>query len=279
MTRRPLSITLPRVLLAALLLLATAVVVGAQAISYGVPPSSTGLAIGEVPHERPGFNVCRLMYRSVTQEALGSGWTTDYPAAERNLLIRIEELTLIHTAKSEDREPLHAVVRPTDPALFECPFIIASDIGTVGFLGAEIEPLRQYFLKGGFLWVDDFWGPVAFNRFSAEIGRILPGLPIVEIPLDHPIFKTFLEIEGGIPQIPAISFWITTQQVAERGTGNPARMYGIFDEKGRMVVLMTHNTDIADGWEREGESVEYFERFSPGAYAVGLNAVIWMLTH
>jgi len=266
-----------RVLIAGALSLVTAVVVGAQVISYGIPPSATGLALGELPPERPGFNFCRLMYRSVTQESLGSGWTTDYPSADRNLLIRLNEITLIPTPRSEDEEPLHVVVRATDPALFECPFLFASDVGTIGFLDEEIERLRSYLLKGGFLWVDDFWGPTALDRWTSEIGRVLPGLPIVELTPDHPIFATFLRI-NEVPQIPAISFWLTTRQTAERG-GAVARIYGIFDEQNRLMVLMSHDTDIADGWEREGENPEFFELFSPAGYAVGINVAIWALTH
>ena len=54
---------------------------------------------------------------------------------------------------------------------------------------------------------------------------------------------------------------------------------GIFDDDGRLLVLMTHNTDISDGWEREGEDDEFFYLFSPEAYAVGLNVAIWTMTH
>jgi hypothetical protein len=266
-----------RLLTAAFLVVLTAVVLVAQVASYGVPVSTTGLATGELPSEKSGFTVCRLMYRSVTEEALGSGWTTDYPAAERNLMIRLAELTLMPVITSESDEPLHVVVRATDKTVFQCPFLFASDVGTIGFLPDEVTGLREYLLKGGFLWVDDFWGQTAFNRWSAEIARVLPELPIVELPPDHPIFATFFEIER-VPQIPAISFWMTARLTAERG-GAVARMYGIFDEKGRLLVLMSHNTDIADGWEREGENQEFFELFSPLGYAVGVNAVIWNLTH
>lgn len=270
-------VSIIRVLVTGLLLLGTVVIVVGQAISYGIPRSSTGLEIGELPPRRPGFNFCRLMYRSVTQEALGSGWTTDYPSADRNLLIRLAEITLVESPRNAEEEPLHVVVRATDPTLFGCPFLFASDVGTIGFLDEEIGGLREYLLKGGFLWVDDFWGPEAFDRWSMEIGRVLPGRPIVELTPDHPIFKTFLDVTE-VPQIPAISYWLTTGETAERA-GAIARVYGIFDERGRLMVLMSHNTDIADGWEREGENPEFFEMFSPGGYAVGMNVVIWALTH
>ena len=268
-----------RLVAAGLLLLLTAAIVGAQVVSYGIPASATGLGTGELPPERSGFSFCRLQYRSVVTETLGSGWTTDYPAADRNLMVRLSEITVMPVNMGELEEPLHVVVRATDKAIFECPFLFASDVGTIGFLESEVVGLRDYLLKGGFLWVDDFWGPAAFNRWSAEIARVLPGYPIVELPLDHPIFKTFFELER-VPQIPAISFWMTTKLTSERGGASAEpKVYGIFDENGRLLVLMSHNTDIADGWEREGENEEFFHTFSPGGYAIGVNVVIWNLTH
>jgi hypothetical protein len=268
-----------RVAAAAILLLLTAALVGAQVASYGVPDGGTGLSPGEVPPERNGFSFCRLQYRSVTTETLGSGWTTDYPAADRNLMVRLAEITTIPVNMGTLEEPLHVVVRATDRNVFQCPFLFASDVGTIGFLDAEIVALRDYLMKGGFLWVDDFWGPTALNRWAVEIGRVLPGLPIVELPMDHPLFQTFFKIER-VPQIPAISFWLTMKTTSERGGASAEpRIYGIFDEKGRLLVLMSHNTDIADGWEREGENEEFFHTFSPGGYAVGVNVVIWNMTH
>ena len=268
-----------RVVTAGLLLLLTAAILAAQVVSFGVPHSATGLGIGELPPKRDGFSFCRLQYRSVVTETLGSGWTTDYPAADRNLMVRLSEVTLMPVNLGELEEPMHVVVRATDRAIFECPFLFASDVGTVGFLEAEVVGLRDYLLKGGFLWVDDFWGPTAFNRWASEIGRVLPGYPIVELSLDHPLFQTFFKIEQ-VPQIPAISFWMTTGLTSERGGASAeAKVYGIFDEDGRLLVLMSHNTDIADGWEREGENEEFFHMFSPRGYAVGVNVVIWNLTH
>ena len=106
------------------------------------------------------FVVCRLMYTSVRDEPSGGGWRTDYPYGEINLTIRFSELTRTPVSWSGGREPNHYVVRLTDDALFQCPFVIASDVGTIGLTDAEAERLRLYLLKGGFLWVDDFWGPL-----------------------------------------------------------------------------------------------------------------------
>jgi len=82
-------------------------------------------------------------------------------------------------------------------------------------------------------------------------------------------------------QVSAISFWYSSGgSVSERGADSAEVHYrGIQDSKGRLIMLATHNTDVADTWEREGESQEYFNRFSPRGYAIGVNVILYALTH
>jgi len=115
------------------------------------------------------------------------------------------------------------------------------------------------------------------------MAKVLPPdhYPMVDVPLDHPIFKSFFTVKE-IPQIPSIQFWRRSggTGTSERGweTEEP-HFRGIFDDQGRLMVIMTHNTDIADGWERESEDDEYFYRFSLRAYPVGVNIAIYAMTH
>ena len=113
------------------------------------------------------------------------------------------------------------------------------------------------------------------------MAKVLPGYPIVQVPQDHVLFHTLYSVDS-IPQVPSIQYWRRSGRMgtSERGreSETPA-LHGIMDESGRLMVIMTHNTDIADGWEREGEDDEFFYLFSPNAYAVGINAIIYMLTH
>ena len=182
-------------------------------------------------------------------------------------------------ARWEDGDPGFAVVRATDPQLFECPFLFASDVGTAGFNGAEVDGLREYLLKGGFLWVDDFWGERAWNHWEAEIGQVLPEHEIVDIGVEHRMLHALYRVTK-IPQIPNIRFWQRSGgALSERGPESAVPdLRGIFDEHGRLLVLMTHDTDIADGWEREGEDKAFFDSFSPDAYAFGINIVVWAMT-
>lgn len=261
--------------LSALLALAAAAGLVAQSGSYrGSSP------VAKLPAERGVFTFCRLVYVQVRSEALGQGYVTDYPMADRNLMVRLSELTKTEVAWTDRAQPAHVLVRATDPEVFQCPFLFASDVGTAGFNEAERFALREYLLKGGFLWVDDFWGPTALRNWLSEITHVLPeSEPFVILP-DHPILSSFYFIDE-VPQIPSIQFWRSSGGgTSERGSqSTPARFYGMTDANDRLVVFMSHNTDIADGWEREGEDFEFFHLFSPRGYAVGVNVAVWAMTH
>jgi hypothetical protein len=230
------------------------------------------------------WHFCRLMYRSVRSQQRGLGWGTDYPNADINFSIRLSELTKTQVGLQggQEREPNHLVVRPTDPELFQCPFVMASDPGSAGFSPEDAEGLRKYLLKGGFLWVDDFWGPWAWEAFTDEIAKALPPgeYPVKEITAEHPIYRVLFPV-ARIPQVPSMQFWRmtggATSEMDEYST--TAHMAAILDKQGRIMVLMTHNTDIADSWEREADDPEFFFNFSPNGYAVGLNAVLYSMSH
>ena len=253
------------------------------------------------------FAFCKIMYDSVRYEYLGMGWATDYPYAGINLMIRFSELTTGRVSVDERGEPNHWVVRLADDALFNCPFTMASDVGTIGFSAEEVVRLREYLLKGGFLWVDDFWGSRAWVHWEREIARVLPPAqyPVRDVPLDHPVFRTRMHVPG-VPQITAIQFWYgvggrTTSErgpdsrephfraiadergrllVSERGPDSREPHFrAIADERGRLLVVMSHNTDIADAWEREADDPRYFERFSPDGYGLGINVLLYTMMH
>jgi hypothetical protein len=229
------------------------------------------------------FSFCRLLYTSVRREPSGGGWRTDYPYGEINLMIRLSELTKTPVPFERAREPMHYVVRLTDDALFECPFTMASDVGTIGLSPAEAEQLRLYLLKGGFLWVDDFWGTLAWQQWTRELSKVLPPseYPIEDVPLTDPIFSSQFVV-SRIPQITNIGFWRRTRgrETSERGDDSrEAHFRAIRDSHGRIMVVMTHNTDVADSWEREGEDAAFFYQFSPNGYALGINVLLYAMTH
>jgi hypothetical protein len=231
------------------------------------------------------FHFCRIMFTSDRREK--QGWGTDYPGADINLSVRLAELTkvrvtLIHDG--EDEVPDAVVVRLTDDALFQCSFTLMEDAGTARFDEREVQRLREYLLKGGFLFVSDYHGTASQEQFDEEIGRVLPReqYPIVDLtPPDHPLWHTMFNV-SRVPQIASIQTWRRTGgSTVERWNDDaaPPDARGIADGHGRLMVVMIHNSDIPDPWEREGEDTQYFFRFSPDAYAVGIDVVLYALTH
>jgi hypothetical protein len=115
-----------------------------------------------------------------------------------------------------------------------------------------------------------------------EIQKALPAgqFPLVEVTAEHPIYRMLFPI-AQVPQVPSMQYWRgsggDTSEMGEYSAR--AHMAAITDQQGRIMVLMTHNTDIADSWEREGDDPEFFFHFSPNGYAVGLNAVLYSMSH
>jgi uncharacterized protein DUF4159 len=228
------------------------------------------------------WTFCRAFYYSNRREAGGSGWDTDFPGADNNFSVRLAELTAVRIKLDDTGQPDYAVVRLTDPLMSRCSMLHFEDSGTARFTDEEVEALRAYLLKGGFATVDDFWGTMAWDQWAEEIGRVLPPnqYPIFDVQPDHPILHTLYDVHD-VEQVSSIQFWLRNGgSVSERGYDSAHVNYrGIADEQGRLMVIMAHNTDIPDTWEREGESKEYFDRFSPNGYAIGVNTVIYSLTH
>jgi hypothetical protein len=181
-----------------------------------------------------------------------------------------------------DGRPDYLTVRLTDESLFQCPYLHMEDVGTVTFSEREIDALREYLLKGGFIWVDDFWGSAAWEQWVSEISRVLPAseYPIHDVTPDHPLMKMQYEVKE-LPQIPSIQAWRgNPHETSERGYDSAEPHFrAISDRHGNIMVLMTHNTDISDAWEREGEDPRYFYLFSPKGYAIGINAIVYAMTH
>jgi hypothetical protein len=152
--------------------------------------------------------------------------------------------------------------------------------GGAGLDEQEAARLRLYLEKGGFLWADDFWGEYAWNVWVSQLRKALPAAeyPIVDLSLAHPMFHTQFEVTK-VAQIPSINFFFGGG-TSERGADSAVpHARAISDKSGRMIVLMTHNTDFGDSWEREGDDATYFLNFGPDGYAFGINAVLYALTH
>jgi hypothetical protein len=225
------------------------------------------------------FVFCRLAFRE-SFDGDGGGWAVDYPKSDLNFPFRLGELTETPISRDRTGEPNHVIVTLTDPNLFKCPFVMMTEPGAAFFDQEEAATLRAYLDKGGFLWADDFWGEYAWHVWQREIGKVLPPsrFPIVDLTLDHRIFSVLYRIPR-VPQIPSINFWFDTGQTSERRDSQEPHVRAIENERGHVMVLMTHNTDFGDAFEREGEDRRYFDRFASEGYAFGINAYLYAMTH
>jgi len=258
---------------------------GSQQLQRPLPAQRRGPAI---PHFDPSgestsdgnFHFCRLYFRN-GYTGDGDGWYVDYPRADENLSTRLAELTKAPVTHDLEGTPDHIVVRLIDPALFQCPFVMMSEPGGSFFDESEAANLRAYLLKGGFLWADDFWGNLAWENWEMQLRKALPAseFPIVDVTVDHPMFHTLYNI-NTIQQTPNIGLWIRERQTSERGQES-AQVHTriIADSKGRVMVFMTHNTDFGDAYEREADSPDYFQHFGINGYAVGLDVLLYSMTH
>ena len=163
------------------------------------------------------FHYCRAAYR-VNPAGDGGGLAHRLPARRHRLLdtyFRVDEGSVSFDAA---RRPNHLIVRLTDDELFQCPFIMMQEVGTLFFSDVDATRLRTYLLKGGFLWVDDFWGSYAWDVWATQIRKVLPPseFPIIDLEPDHPIFHTMFDLQG-VPQIPSINFWYGSGATSERG--------------------------------------------------------------
>jgi hypothetical protein len=228
------------------------------------------------------FQFCRVVFRA-DGRGDGGDWSVDFPRADINLSIRLAELTKTTVGKASDGDPNYLVIRLTDETLFQCPFIMMTEVGSAYLDDDEVAQLRSYLNKGGFLWADDFWGTYAWDWWEAQIRKVFPPseYPIVDLPHDHPIFRSQFDIKGGTPQIASIGVWARTGGgTSERGADSAVvNTRAILDEHGRIMVLMTHNTDLGDSFEREADDPQYFYEMSVPGYAFGVNTLLYALTH
>ena len=120
-------------------------------------------------------------------------------------------------------------------------------------------------------------------HWEREIGRVLPPsqYPIRDLPLSHPLFRTQMHVLE-VPQITAIQSGTASAGARRRSAATTAgsrTCARLADEHGRLLVVMSHNTDVADAWEREAEDRWYFERFSPDGYGLGINVLLYTMMH
>ncbi len=242
-----------------------------------VPSNSTGTPEWT---NAPGFGRDVFTFARVRYTDNGGGrggWATDLPDSDLNLSWRLHQMTALQV------DPDGRILRLTDPDLADFPFLYIVEPGGLWLSEPEIEALRRYLLNGGFLWLDDFWGEREWANCEEVFRRVFPNRNFQELSLDHPLYRCVFHIrEKG--QVPVINLGVASQWNGgitwERSDARVVHHRVILDDRGRIMVLATHNTDNGDGWEREGEHPYYFEHFSEKiAYPLAINVLFYILTH
>ncbi len=225
------------------------------------------------------FSFARLRYQSWGGRGWGGWgrgrgrWATDAPEADLNLSFRLQQMTSLKV------NPNVTYIDIAPEQLAHHPFVYMAEPGRLEFTPDEVIALRNYLLNGGFLMVDDFWGDDEWENLRAEMKRVFPDRDATELPIEHPVFHCVFDLKEK-PQMPSIHHFLASGLTYERPGTEQVSYRGIFDDRGRMMVIICHNTDLGDGWEREGEDPTYFERFSEKmAYPMAINILFYAMTH
>ena len=203
-------------------------------------------------------------------------WTQDYPRADRHFAEAVRRLTRLHVRSVE--QPID--VEDGDE-VYNFPWLYAVQVGEWGLTEAEAKVMRDYLLRGGFFMADDFHGNYEWEMFEKRIRFVFPDRPIQEIPDDDPIFHTVFDLDDRfqVPGAAHLRLGYKRPDYPQSSTdGQGAHWRGIYDDKGRVMVAISYNSDLGDAWEW-ADSPEYPEKPSGLAIRIGVNYIIYAMTH
>jgi hypothetical protein len=216
------------------------------------------------------FTFVRLIYNGRIPNYI-KNWYTDYPKGDRQLIEILGRLTDIDVAPEERALPIH------HPDIFDYPMIYSCEGGQMVLDSRDAVRLREYLDRGGFWMIDDFWGSFEWSNFEAEMKKVLPNRQILDVPRDHPVFRSFFDIDETL-QVPNIGYAYCSGCPTWEQDGYEPRVRGIFDENNRLLVLINFNTDLMDASEW-ADDPRYPHRFSAYSYKVFANAVVYAMSH
>ena len=203
-----------------------------------------------------------------------NSWSTDFPKADRQFLVVLQRLIRLDAYDFENPVDL------ADPKLRHFPLLYAVEVGHMDLTPEQVHGLRDYLAAGGILVVDDFWGSYEWAQFEYNIRKVLPGRAIVELPMSHPLFSTFYQIDTVL-QVPNVR----NGEAVTRGYGHTweqdgyiPHVRGIFDDEGELMVIINWNTDLGDAWEW-AEDPMYPLPMSTYAYEMGTNMIVYAMSH
>ena len=201
----------------------------------------------------------------------GTSWTQDYPRADRHFAAALRRLTRIHA---------RSVEQPSNPDdaddFFNWPWLVAGEMGDWKLTASQAKILREYLLRGGFLYMDDFWGAEEWGRFDESMKVVFPDRPVVEIEDKDPIFHAVYDLDD---RYQILGQWaLRGGFMVQRAAGTVAHWRGVYDDKGRLMVAMSFNSDVGDSWEWADDPY-YPEKYSALGIRLGVNFVVYSMTH
>lgn len=224
-------------------------------------------------NEKTEWAFARLRYPSGRFGGWGyrGSWPIDFPKADRQFVQGVRRLTRLHTRSAEQVIDLEL----DDDEIFYWPWTYAVEVGHWDLTDPQCRKMREYLLRGGFLMVDDFHGTYEWQVFTATMNRIFPDRPIVEIPNSDPIFHAIYDLDEKIQVMGTVTFG---SGVTYEKDGVYPHWRGIYDDRGRVMVAMCFNQDNGDAWEW-ADSPQYPEKAASQAYRLGINYIIYAMTH
>ena len=226
--------------------------------------------------EKTEYAFARLRYRSIGRgfggrrfRGGGNSWATDSNKAERQFVQGVRRLTRVHVRSVEQ------IIDVDTDDMYDWPWLYAVEVGRWELNDPQAKRLRDYLDRGGFLMIDDFHGTQEWDTFLASMQRVFPDRPIIDIEDGDPIFNVIYSLKERV-QVPGRQYLYSG--VTYERDGIEARWRGIYDEKGRIQVAICFNQDYGDAWEW-ADLPEYPEKFASLAYRIGINYLVYSMTH
>ena len=234
-------------------------------------PSHLPTSGGELGEE---FTFARVVYdspHSPYNDSFGGAWRVDFPEADENFITGVREWAGTNLRLSA--RPVQ--LRVTDERLFDYPLAYIVEPGHMELSDHEAASLREYLMRGGFLFLDDFHGEAEWQRAREQLKKVLPEYEIKDLPLTHPIFHSYFDLDRVV-QVPGVAALI--QGVTYEKGGVTPHYMGVENRDGRLMIFMTRNCDLGDAWEWINDS-HYPMRYGVVAYKVGVNVIIYAMSH
>jgi hypothetical protein len=190
----------------------------------------------------------------------GTGWSHNYPTSDQHLAQVLSEATNIDVKNVSFR-----IVELGSPEVFDYPFAVVSEPGEMALTPGEVEHLRQYIDRGGFVLLDDFDGPRDLAILERDFHKAFPDRNFTRLTINHEIFHMFFDIDA---------LNVTSPYLVE---GEP-EFWGLMNKDGNIGAIACYNNDLENFWDYIDRG-EYPLKPSVESFRLGINFVLYAMTH